>query len=80
MTLVPYDANKIGCYHKKTKLLKILDEFRDSDYDCVKVENYDHKDAYSCTASLSCSIKRYHYDNIRAVTCRGEVFLVKVQP
>ena len=80
MTLVPYDANKIGCYHKKTKLLKILDEFRDSDYDCVKVENYDHKDAYSRTASLSCSIKRYHYDGIRAVTHRGEVFLVKIQP
>lgn len=79
MKLVPYDVNKVTDYHKKSKLLDILDEFRDSDYDCVKIENYDHVSAYSCAASFVKSIKRYHYDNIQAVARKGEVFLIKIK-
>lgn len=78
MKLIPYDKSKLGSIsYARTKNYKILQEFIDSDYDCVKVENYSHKDAKGCNWCLSASIKRYHLDGIKCVLRNGEVFLIK---
>ena len=79
MKLTAYDKKKlgdIGGYYNKTKTFEILDEFARSEMTCAKLEDWPHKSAMSCQASLSNSAKHYGF-NIRVITRRGEVFLLK---
>lgn len=77
MKLVPYDVNELGSYYRKTKNLKLLNEFADSGLDCAKVEDFTQKDARSCASALSKAIKHFRFGNIQVVTRKGCVFLVK---
>ena len=61
----------------RSKWMELLDEFAESDLDCVKVEGYTNKDANSCMASIYNTIKRNHKDKIKVITRDNEVFLVK---
>ena len=82
MNLVAYDKKKLDNLYgyKRTKWLKIIDEFVESDMDCVKLENFSHKTSTSCTAALKVAIKRYHKAGIQAIERNGEVFLIKIDP
>lgn len=77
MKLTRYDAKKLdeGSY-KKTNLLRLLEEFAESDMDCAKVEGWTHKSATSCQASLVRAIRRFGF-NFKVVTRNKEVFLIK---
>lgn len=79
MKLTAYDKRKLGnldgCYGK-TKMFGVLDEFANSEMTCAKLEDWPHKSATSCQASLVKSIKRYGF-NIKVITRKGEVFLLK---
>ena len=78
MKLVPYDLEKIGYYgaYRKTRNLKILDEFVKSGHRCVKIEDYPQKDAKNCSRSLKASIRKFKLNGIK-VSVRGQdVFLI----
>lgn len=79
MKLIPYDKAKIEgiMYYKKTDNLKILEEFASSGLDCAKVDEFSNKSAFSCSNSLNHSIKRYKFAGIRAISRRGNVYLIK---
>lgn len=79
MELVAYDKEKLNMY-KRTKQLKFIDEFIESDMDCTKVVNYTNKDAKSCVTSLATAIKYFHKNGIRAIMRDNEVYLVKINP
>lgn len=79
MKLVPCDLRAIrnAAGFKGTKNYDIIMEFVESDHECVKVEGWTQSQAYVCAASLNNSIKRFNKAGIKAITYKGEVYLVK---
>lgn len=79
MTFTPYELKQLdnAMGYKTGCNQKIIEEFVDSGYDCVKVEGWTNKTAGSATNSLNSTIKTMHKGGIKAVSRRGEVFLVK---
>lgn len=79
MRAVPYDFKKIERVkgYKKSDNQKILEEFLASGHDCVKVEDWNQKSAMSCAGSFNKTIERFKMTGARAISRKGEVFLVK---
>lgn len=79
MKLIPYKKENLTNvkYYKKSDILVLLEEFAESDLDCVKVEGWTHKNASSCMSSFRNAIARYKMANIRCVARDKEVFLIK---
>lgn len=78
MKLVPYDLTKVNAKaYKMSKNQKILEEFRDSDFDCAEVTEFTQCRAVVCAASLNASIQRYRLNTLRAIVREGRVFLIK---
>lgn len=63
-------------FYKRTKNLKLLEDFRDSGAHCAKVEDWNNKNCYVCTGSLRNSIRRYRFSTLQAITRNGEVYLI----
>lgn len=78
MKMIPCDIKEFmkGGY-KKTSNLEILEEFASSECECVKIEDYPHKDAYVCASSLKGSIRRFGMTGIDCVSRNGKVFLIR---
>lgn len=79
MKFSAYDINKIErrYSYKKSDNLIFLESFIDSGLECAKVENYPHKNADSCLASLKASIKHYNMNGIECCMCRREIYLIR---
>lgn len=79
MKLMPYDLTKVSNSngYKHTKNQKILEEFVESGLDCVKVEDWTQKTARGCASSFNTSIGVYKMTGIKAISRKGEVFLIK---
>ena len=77
MKLVPYELKNVRRTYKKTEMLSILEEFIESGQPCVKIEGWRHKNAKSCMASFYNAIKRFHMDQVRVITSKGEVYLIR---
>lgn len=78
MRLVPYDKKKLNNIgYKPTKNYELLTEFVNSGHECVKLEGWEHSNAYGCMASLSGSIKRYKIGGVQCLVRKGEVYLIK---
>ena len=78
MNLVAYDRKKLDVRsYVYGKNMELIEEFRDSDLDCVKVEGWTHKNAGICAGALNDSIKRCKAFTIRAISRNGEVYLIK---
>lgn len=78
MKLIPYDAEKIRPeMYKKSKNLLILEEFQNSGLECARVEGFTQANAGYCASSLNLSIKHYKIYNIRAISRKGKVYLIK---
>lgn len=84
MRLTPYEKEKLGELMKesrgKSDIFAILNEFANSDLNCVKIEDWTQKTATGCYTSFHRSITRYRMTGIRVVKRGNEVFLVKVLP
>lgn len=76
MKLVPCDKKELGFLYKRTKNLVILEEFANSDYDCVRVM-FDNTSAKNATNSLSSSINRFRMNGIKVVRRKDKVYLIK---
>ena len=64
--------------YKATKNLSILTEFANSEYTAARVDDFANCDAFSCASCLNSSIKRFHMTGIKAISRRGQVFLIKL--
>ena len=76
MTLVPYDINKV-IERKNANLFKVLEDFHGSEYNCMKVEDYPHKNANCCASCLRAAIKRYKLFSIKVSVRGNDVILIK---
>lgn len=81
MRLVAYEMSKLmeGPIFTRTKNMEIIEEFVNSGMDCAKVEGFTQKTADSCATSLNLSIKRFNKAGIKAISRKGEVFLIKIK-
>lgn len=81
MQLVQCDIRETIPIRIKDKTLscnhKILKDFMDSDVDCVRVDDYDHKNAHSCAESFRASIRRFYPGLIVIRQRRDKVYLIK---
>ena len=60
--------------YRRTKVLRVLDDFIESDMDCAKVvyEEGEYVKPGSCSNALSMAIKRYNYGGIVGVMVRNK--------
>ena len=68
--------------YKRTKLLKLLEEFLESGYEVAALEYEDgeYASALSVASSLKNSIKRFNLVGVNAVVRDHKAYLVRVSP
>ena len=76
MTLIPYDYRKLNLDYKATSNYQLLLDFQESGLTCAKVEGVDSKKATSKAGSLNKSIEHFNFNNYKAISRKGELFLV----
>ena len=78
MYFTPYEKEQLKKdLWSKNRNFILLTKFAESNYDCVEVGGYPHKNARSCQRCLINAIQHYKIHNIK-VAIRGErVFLIK---
>lgn len=62
--------------YKKTKILKMLEEFVASGIAVAEVDSSEHKSAASCAASIKQSLKRFKMGGLEAKTINGKVYII----
>lgn len=81
MYLTPANKNdlKHHRYYVKSKNFILLEEFANSEHECVKIEGAreHYRSLNTAQTSFSNSIKHYRFSNIKCVTFNGEVYLIK---
>lgn len=78
MNIVPYDSSKLN-YRKRGANQAIIEEFYNSELDCVKLTGWTHKSARTCQSNMVSSIKRMGLNNsIKVVKRNNDVFLLRV--
>lgn len=79
MKIVPVDETTLGkCIRKeRCNLDKLINEFRDSNYDCVEVKEYPHKTAQSCWNSIKVHLRRNKIYTVQPMLRGNRIFLVK---
>lgn len=78
MKMVPYDIEKL--HYRRTKNLKLFEEFMNGDADCVQLVDHGHDSARYAQSCLRTSALRFGYGNsIKIVVREGNVFLIKVK-
>jgi len=56
-----------------------IQEFLDSDDDCIRVADYPHNNASCCAKCLYSTIKRMRIGTVKVHIIKGEVYLTKVK-
>ena len=78
MKFIPIKKDELKNVYKKTKNLKIFDEFLESDYNAVRVVDDSKRTAKTLSNSLHQSLRWFHYDDKIVIVKRGEnVYLIK---
>lgn len=78
MKLVPIKKDELKNVYKKTKNLKIFDEFLESDHNTVRVVDDSKRSAKRLSNSLHQSLRWYHLEDKILVVKRGEsVYMIK---
>lgn len=65
--------------YRRTKNQEILEEFINSGMECAKVEGFTQPEAHHCAGSLNSTIKNSKMHGVKAISRKGEVFLLKVK-
>lgn len=79
--MVPYDREKLMFqrHYRRTKNLRILEDFVNGKADCVQLVDYGHSSAKNCQTSLQNSMAHFGIAGVKVVTRGEDVFLVKVK-
>lgn len=78
MKLIPFDKNKLGVRsYSTTSNLGILESFAESGLECAQLDGWTQTNASIAAASLNASIKRFNKGGFRAVSRKGEVYLIR---
>lgn len=78
MRLTKANLNELN-YYTRTKNQEIIDEFIRSGLDCAKLEGWTNNSASCCAASINQTIKKMRYHGVKAISRRGQVYLIKIE-
>ena len=77
MILTPVDLNEIKKFYKRTKVQSILQEFQNSEYEAVRLDDHGYKNASTDAATFAKSISRFKMLGIKVITRNQNVYLIK---
>ena len=78
MKLIPVKKDELKNVYKKTKNLKIFDEFLASDHNAVRVVDDSNRSTKTLSSSLHQSLRWFHYEDKIMIVKRGDnVYLIK---
>lgn len=77
MKMVPCDVHTVDAVRTNCKNHKVLMEFVESNHGCVELVDYPQKNAHSCAASFTQSIRRFNLNSIKVLQRGNKVFLIK---
>lgn len=78
MKLIPVKKYELKNVYKKTKNLKIFDEFLESDHNAVRVVDDSNHSTKTLSNSLHQSLRWFHYEDKIMIVKRGDnVYLIK---
>lgn len=69
------DKSILKCY-KKTKILKMLEEFVTSGIAVAEVDSSEYKSVASCVSSIKLSLKRFKMGGVEARTINGKAYII----
>ena len=79
MRLTPVKFEEINQrYYKIARTQAMLEEFLKMDADAVKIEGHNYKTPYQGAQSIRRSAKRFGMENIKVVSCKNEIYLIKI--
>lgn len=85
MEMVPCKLSEIKREHLKDTIITskeyyaLLDDFLDSDYQCVKVTGWEHVRAVYCQQIISRIIRKRRMIGVKCALRDNEVFLIKTE-
>lgn len=71
-----FEKVKYRGFYKRTKLYDLLLSFANAHIKCAKVEDWQYKNAMTGARVINASIKHFKFAGIRAISRRGEIYLV----
>ena len=80
MRLVSHNLEDLMIKVKRrhTDIYLMLTEFLNGNDDCVKIEDWTHKNASCCAVSVARSARHYYPNQIKVIQQGGDVYLVKL--
>lgn len=82
MRLIPVKFEEIKQrYYKRTSNQAMLEEFLKMDADAVKavkLEGHNYKTTYQGAQSIRRSVERFGMKNIKVVSSKNEIYLIKI--
>ncbi len=76
MRMVPCDKNEFKV-RKNSDNFKLLMDFKESDFDCVRLDDYSWANAKSAQCSLLASMKHYRITGIAVIMRKENIYLLK---
>lgn len=78
MYFVKTDLKKKDGFYKRTKVLAILEDFKDSDIEVAKLTDWNYASAKTGANTFNQSIKHYKIAGVRAFARNNEIYLVRI--
>lgn len=80
MTIVPCTIQELGDAKRYSDNIGVLEKFKSTGAQCVRLEDWTHNDATSCCESIRQTIRRQRpqYNMIKVVKRGDKVFLIRI--
>lgn len=77
MYFVEADISKAKMSYKRTKLLYILESFKNSGLECAKIEDHDYATTRSGCGYFRAAIKRFGVNGVGVRDINDEIYLIR---
>lgn len=78
MYLVMADVSEAKMRYKRTKVLEILEQFKESGFECARVVDHNYAEAKSGVNAFRKAIHRFGINGVEVCIRNGEIYLVRV--
>lgn len=78
MYLVMADISEAKMRYKRTKVLEILEQFKESGFECSRVVDHNYTRARSGASAFNKAIQRFGINGVEVCVRNDEIYLVRV--
>lgn len=78
MHFVKTNLKRKDSFYKRTKVLAVIEDFKNSDIEVAKLVDWKYASAKTGANTLNQSIKHYKIAGVRAFQKNGEIYLVRI--